>query len=186
MSSETSLAGALGALAGLAATRLAAAPLERIQILQQQQPRLVATGKLRSAFGSTAHCAVHTIQAEGSVLALWRGLPTTVARAIANNLLSSLVKADMRALAQTLLGHPGGPSGMTPLVATLTNLLTGALALAVTYPLTTAHILIASDTRRADDPDDSFAFPSFGIPTLRSLVRQVRLHLYPTIQLLQV
>ncbi len=68
-------------LSGTAAalSKTAAAPIERVKLLIQNQSELLKQGKLDKSYSGVRECAVRTLQNEG-VLSFWRGNFASVVR----------------------------------------------------------------------------------------------------------
>jgi solute carrier family 25 (adenine nucleotide translocator) protein 4/5/6/31 len=77
----------MGGVSG-AVSKTAAAPLERVKLLMQNQGEMLKSGRLREPYSGIADCFRRTVRDEG-FMALWRSNTTNVIRYFPTQVLTS-------------------------------------------------------------------------------------------------
>lgn len=148
-------------MAGVSATvsKTAAAPIERIKLLLQNQDEMIKQGRLESRYKGIGECFVRTVKTEG-VVSLWNGNLANVLRYFPTQALNFAFKDKIKAIFKqnkadsfpTKLGKNIGAGAGA-----------GAISLAFVYPLDYARTRLAA-TARSKGGEEQFngLFDVFG------------------------
>lgn len=135
-------------LSGVAAgvSKTAAAPIERVKLLVQNQDEMIKQGVLDRKYNGIVDCTKRTMASEG-VGAFWRGNLANVLRYFPTQALNFAFKGQIKALFAT--GKDAAPS-----VKFATNIASGGFAgsmsLTVVYSLDYARTRLANDAKGKD------------------------------------
>jgi len=135
------------ALSGAAAviSKTAAAPIERIKLLVQNQDEMIKQGKLTEPYKGVIDCTMRTFQTEG-VLPFWRGNLANCIRYFPTQALNFAFKDKVKALFKKSKND-------TYMVGFAKNIASGgcagALSLCFVYSLDFARTKLANDTKSA-------------------------------------
>jgi len=134
-------------LSGAAAvvSKTAAAPIERVKLLVQNQDEMIKQGTLDRPYGGVIECTRRVISTEG-VLPLWRGNLANCLRYFPTQALNFAFKDQIKALFKEKKGESGG-------VKFAKNVFSGgaagALSLAFVYSLDYARTRLANDNKQS-------------------------------------
>merc|ERR1711929_56878 len=132
-------------LSGVAAgvSKTAAAPIERVKLLVQNQDEMIKQGRLAEPYKGVVDCVQKTLKAEG-VLPFWRGNLANVLRYFPTQALNFAFKDTIKALFKT-------PKDAPNYVKFGTNILSGGFAgsmsLTFVYSLDYARTRLANDAK---------------------------------------
>merc|ERR1711964_5539 len=135
-------------LSGVAAgvSKTAAAPIERIKLLVQNQDEMMKQGRLDKPYNGVIDCFKRTLQTEG-VGPLWRGNLANVLRYFPTQALNFAFKDKIKALFKT-------PKDAPTYMKFATNILSGgcagSLSLMFVYSLDYARTRLANDAKTKD------------------------------------
>jgi len=135
------------ALSGAAAviSKTAAAPIERVKLLVQNQDEMLKSGRLDKPYGGVIDCTMRTLKTEG-VIPFWRGnlanciryFPTQALNFAFKDQIKALFKADKNEGYASKFGKNIASGGAA-----------GALSLCFVYSLDYARTRLANDTKSA-------------------------------------
>lgn len=134
-------------LSGLAAAvaKTAAAPIERVKLLVQNQGEMLKTGRLDKPYNGIADCFIRTSKTEG-IISLWRGNLANVIRYFPTQALNFAFKDKVKA-------QFGPKKGDSHAVVFARNIVSGGIAgsmsLAFVYSLDYARTRLANDAKSA-------------------------------------
>jgi len=135
-------------LSGVAAgvSKTAAAPIERVKLLVQNQSEMIKQGTLDRPYGGILDCTKRTAATEG-VGAFWRGNLANVIRYFPTQALNFAFKGQIKALFAT-----GKDASTVRKFATniASGGFAGSMSLTVVYSLDYARTRLANDTKSAD------------------------------------
>merc|ERR1712083_889926 len=132
-------------LSGVAAgvSKTAAAPIERVKLLVQNQDEMIKQGRLAEPYKGVIDCVQKTLKAEG-ILPFWRGNLANVLRYFPTQALNFAFKDTIKAIFKTSKDAP-------QYVKFSTNILSGgfagSLSLTVVYSLDYARTRLANDAK---------------------------------------
>jgi len=132
-------------LSGVAAavSKTAAAPIERVKLLVQNQDEMIKQGRLSEPYKGVVDCVQKTLRSEG-VIPFWRGNLANVLRYFPTQALNFAFKDTIKALFKTGKDAP-------QYVKFSTNILSGgfagSLSLTVVYSLDYARTRLANDAK---------------------------------------
>merc|ERR1712083_355659 len=132
-------------LSGVAAgvSKTAAAPIERVKLLVQNQDEMIKQGRLAEPYKGVVDCVQKTLKAEG-ILPFWRGNLANVLRYFPTQALNFAFKDTIKAIFKTSKDAP-------QYVKFSTNILSGgfagSLSLTVVYSLDYARTRLANDAK---------------------------------------
>lgn len=135
------------ALSGAAAviSKTAAAPIERIKLLVQNQDEMIKAGRLSEPYKGVIDCTVRTFRTEG-VLPFWRGNLANCLRYFPTQALNFAFKDSIKAMFKTKPGE-------TYVVKFSKNIFSGgvagAMSLCFVYSLDYARTRLANDAKSA-------------------------------------
>jgi len=132
-------------LSGIAAgiSKTAAAPIERVKLLVQNQDEMIKQGRLDKPYTGVVDCTKRTLQAEG-IAPFWRGNLANVLRYFPTQALNFAFKDTIKA--QFKVGKDA--SNVTKLGANVASGgLAGSLSLTVVYSLDFARTRLANDAK---------------------------------------
>jgi len=132
-------------LSGIAAgiSKTAAAPIERVKLLVQNQDEMIKQGRLDKPYTGVIDCTKRTLQAEG-VAPFWRGNLANVLRYFPTQALNFAFKDSIKA--QFKVAKDASP--VTKLGANVASGgLAGSLSLTVVYSLDFARTRLANDAK---------------------------------------
>jgi len=136
------------ALSGVAAicSKTAAAPIERVKLLIQNQDEMLKQGRLDKAYGGIVECTTRTYQAEGA-LSFWRGNLANCIRYFPTQALNFAFKDKIKAAFAT-------PKDASQVTKFTNNILSGGfagtLSLMFVYSLDFARTKLANDAKGKD------------------------------------
>eukprot|EP00043_Microstomoeca_roanoka_P026480 m.11714 g.11714 ORF g.11714 m.11714 type:complete len:321 (+) comp6638_c1_seq1:342-1304(+) len=135
-------------LGGVAAavSKTAAAPIERIKLLLQNQAEMLKSGRLDRPYNGVGDCFARVIQAEG-VGSLWRGNAANVLRYFPTQALNFAFKDKIKALINFKKEKDGYALWFAGNMAS--GGLAGALSLLFVYSLDYARTRLANDNKSA-------------------------------------
>merc|ERR1711931_66250 len=132
-------------LAGVAAgvSKTAAAPIERVKLLVQNQDEMIKQGRLDKPYTGVIDCTTRVLKTEG-VYPLWRGNLANVLRYFPTQALNFAFKDAIKAIFAT-------PKGASPATKFATNIASGGAAgtmsLLFVYSLDYARTRLANDAK---------------------------------------
>merc|ERR1712071_382470 len=135
-------------LSGVAAgvSKTAAAPIERIKLLVQNQDEMIKQGRLDKPYTGVVDCATRVMKTEG-IYPFWRGNLANVLRYFPTHALNFAFKGQIKALFAT-------SNDAAPSVKFATNIASGGFAgsmsLTVVYSLDYARTRLANDAKGKD------------------------------------
>lgn len=135
-------------LSGVAAgvSKTAAAPIERVKLLVQNQDEMIKQGRLDKPYTGVVDCTTRTLRTEG-VYPFWRGNLANVLRYFPTQALNFAFKDTIKAMFKT-------PKDAAPLAKFGTNIASGGfagtLSLTVVYSLDYARTRLANDSKGKD------------------------------------
>jgi len=135
-------------LSGVAAgiSKTAAAPIERVKLLVQNQDEMIKQGRLDKPYNGVLDCTKRTLASEG-VGPFWRGNLANVLRYFPTQALNFAFKDSIKAALKT----PKEASYATKLAANVASGgLAGSLSLTVVYSLDFARTRLANDAKGKD------------------------------------
>merc|ERR1711993_231552 len=123
------------ALSGCAAvvSKTAAAPIERIKLLIQNQDEMIKQGKLDTKYKGIGECATRTMRNEG-LASFWRGNLANCIRYFPTQALNFAFKDKIKAVVKKPMG-PNPGEGQKFAANILSGGLAGTLSLTVVYSL---------------------------------------------------
>lgn len=128
-----------------AVSKTAAAPIERVKLLIQNQDEMIKQGRLASPYKGIGDCFRRTVQAEGAI-ALWRGNTANVIRYFPTQALNFAFKDYFK----KTLGAPKGSSYGRVFAGNIASGgAAGAASLAFVYSLDYARTRLANDAKSA-------------------------------------
>ncbi|KAJ7541365.1 hypothetical protein O6H91_10G056500 [Diphasiastrum complanatum] len=132
-------------MGGVAAaiSKTAAAPIERVKLLLQNQDELLKTGRLSEPYKGMMDCSVRTVREEG-VLALWRGNLANVIRYFPTQALNFAFKDHFKRMFDYRKERDGYWKWFTGNLAS--GGAAGATSLVFVYPLDYVRTRLANDT----------------------------------------
>lgn len=135
-------------LGGISAgvSKTAAAPIERVKLLVQNQAEMLKTGRLATPYGGVLDCFRRTIAEEG-VVALWRGNWANVLRYFPTQALNLAFKEQFKTLFNFRRDRDGYTKWFIGNMAS--GGLAGALSLCFVYSLDYARTRLANDNKSA-------------------------------------
>jgi solute carrier family 25 (adenine nucleotide translocator) protein 4/5/6/31 len=135
------------ALSGCAAvvSKTAAAPIERIKLLIQNQDEMIKQGKLDTKYKGIGECATRTMRNEG-LASFWRGNLANCIRYFPTQALNFAFKDKIKAVVKKGMG-PGAGEGAKFAGNILSGGLAGTLSLTVVYSLDFARTKLANDAK---------------------------------------
>merc|ERR1712098_834371 len=118
-------------LAGVAAgvSKTAAAPIERVKLLVQNQDEMIKQGRLDKPYSGVIDCTTRVLKTEG-VYPLWRGNLANVLRYFPTQALNFAFKDAIKAIFAT-------PKGASPATKFATNIASGVLLVLCPFSLST-------------------------------------------------
>jgi len=132
-------------LSGIAAgiSKTAAAPIERVKLLVQNQDEMIKQGRLDKPYNGVVDCTKRTLQSEG-VAPFWRGNLANVLRYFPTQALNFAFKDTIKAQFKV-------PKDASPVKKLASNVaaggLAGSLSLTVVYSLDFARTRLANDAK---------------------------------------
>jgi len=133
-------------LSGVAAgiSKTAAAPIERVKLLVQNQDEMIKQGRLDKPYTGVLDCTKRVLASEG-VAPFWRGNLANVLRYFPTQALNFAFKDQIKAL----IGKPSKGAGMAEKLGknVLSGGLAGSLSLTVVYSLDFARTRLANDAK---------------------------------------
>merc|ERR1712025_606075 len=132
-------------LAGVAAgvSKTAAAPIERVKLLVQNQDEMIKQGRLDKPYSGVIDCTTRVLKTEG-VYPFWRGNLANVLRYFPTQALNFAFKDAIKAIFAT-------PKGASPTTKFATNIASGGAAgtmfLLFVYSLDYARTRLANDAK---------------------------------------
>merc|ERR1711988_364465 len=132
-------------LSGVAAgvSKTAAAPIERVKLLVQNQDEMIKQGRLAEPYKGVVDCVNKTLKAEG-VLPFWRGNLANVLRYFPTQALNFAFKDTIKTLFKTSKDAPQYVKFGTNI---LSGGMAGSLSLTVVYSLDYARTRLANDAK---------------------------------------
>jgi len=132
-------------LSGVAAgvSKTAAAPIERVKLLVQNQDEMIKQGRLAEPYKGVVDCVQKTLRTEG-VIPFWRGNLANVLRYFPTQALNFAFKDTIKALFSTPKGAPQWQKFGTNI---LSGGFAGSLSLTVVYSLDYARTRLANDAK---------------------------------------
>jgi solute carrier family 25 (adenine nucleotide translocator) protein 4/5/6/31 len=132
-------------LAGLAAgiSKTAAAPIERVKLLVQNQGEMLKSGRLDKPYGGVVDCTSRVVKEEG-FLSLWRGNWANVLRYFPTQALNFAFKDVIK---QAFKPSKADPGYMVFSKNIASGGVAGALSLAFVYSLDYARTRLANDSK---------------------------------------
>merc|ERR1712180_336337 len=133
------------ALSGVAAvtSKTAAAPIERIKLLVQNQDEMIKQGKLDRPYKGVVDCTLRTLKTEG-LLPFWRGNLANCIRYFPTQALNFAFKDKIKALFKQSKSDPYAVSFAKNIGS---GGLAGAMSLCFVYSLDFARTKLANDTK---------------------------------------
>jgi len=135
-------------LSGIAAgvSKTAAAPIERVKLLVQNQDEMIKQGRLDRPYTGVVDCTKRTLSEEG-VKPFWRGNLANVIRYFPTQALNFAFKGQIKAL----FNVPKDASYATKMAANIASGgFAGSLSLTVVYSLDFARTRLANDSKGKD------------------------------------
>jgi len=133
-------------LSGVAAgvSKTAAAPIERVKLLVQNQDEMIKQGRLDKPYTGVLDCTRRVLATEG-IAPFWRGNLANVLRYFPTQALNFAFKDKIKAL----IGKPAKGAGMVEKLGknVLSGGLAGSLSLTVVYSLDFARTRLANDAK---------------------------------------
>jgi len=132
-------------LSGVAAgvSKTAAAPIERVKLLVQNQDEMIKQGRLSEPYKGVVDCVQKTLRAEG-IIPFWRGNLANVLRYFPTQALNFAFKDTIKALFKVDKNAPQYVKFGTNI---LSGGLAGSLSLTVVYSLDFARTRLANDAK---------------------------------------
>jgi len=133
------------ALSGVAAvtSKTAAAPIERVKLLVQNQDEMIKQGKLTEPYKGVIDCTLRTLKTEG-VLPFWRGNLANCIRYFPTQALNFAFKDKIKALFKQSKSDPYAVSFAKNIGS---GGIAGAMSLCFVYSLDFARTKLANDTK---------------------------------------
>lgn len=133
------------ALSGAAAviSKTAAAPIERVKLLVQNQDEMIKAGRLSEPYKGVIDCTMRTFQSEG-LLPFWRGNLANCLRYFPTQALNFAFKDTIKA---TFKSSPGESYPMKFTKNIVSGGVAGALSLCFVYSLDYARTRLANDAK---------------------------------------
>jgi len=136
----------MGMLSGVAAgiSKTAAAPIERVKLLVQNQDEMIKQGRLDKPYTGVLDCTKRVLATEG-IGPFWRGNLANVLRYFPTQALNFAFKDQIKAA----IGKPSKGAGMAEKLSKniLSGGLAGSLSLTVVYSLDFARTRLANDNK---------------------------------------
>lgn len=135
-------------LSGVAAavSKTAAAPIERVKLLIQNQNEMIKQGRLDKPYNGVLDCTKRTLQTEG-IIPFWRGNLANVIRYFPTQALNFAFKDQIKALFKTSKDAPQYEKFMKNI---LSGGCAGSLSLMFVYSLDYARTRLANDAKSKD------------------------------------
>jgi solute carrier family 25 (adenine nucleotide translocator) protein 4/5/6/31 len=135
-------------LSGVAAavSKTAAAPIERVKLLVQNQHEMLKQGRLDKPYNGVIDCTVRTFKNEG-ILPFWRGNMANVIRYFPTQALNFAFKDTIKALFKTAKDAPQYEKFAKNI---LSGGCAGSMSLAFVYSLDYARTRLANDAKTKD------------------------------------
>lgn len=135
-------------LSGVAAavSKTAAAPIERVKLLIQNQNEMIKQGRLDKPYNGVLDCTKRTLQTEG-IIPFWRGNLANVIRYFPTQALNFAFKDQIKALFKTAKDAPQYEKFMKNI---LSGGCAGSLSLMFVYSLDYARTRLANDAKSKD------------------------------------
>lgn len=135
------------ALSGAAAviSKTAAAPIERVKLLVQNQNEMIKAGRLSEPYKGVIDCTVRTFQTEG-ILPFWRGNLANCLRYFPTQALNFAFKDTIKAMFKS---NPGESYPVKFSKNIFSGGVAGALSLCFVYSLDYARTRLANDAKSA-------------------------------------
>merc|ERR1739846_302483 len=132
-------------LSGVAAgvSKTAAAPIERVKLLVQNQDEMIKQGRLSEPYKGVVDCVQKTLRSEG-IIPFWRGNLANVLRYFPTQALNFAFKDTIKALFKVDKNAPQYVKFGTNI---LSGGLAGSLSLTVVYSLDFARTRLANDAK---------------------------------------
>merc|ERR1712042_98975 len=132
-------------LAGVAAgiSKTAAAPIERIKLLVQNQDEMIKQGRLDKPYTGVIDCTTRTLKTEG-VIPFWRGNLANVIRYFPTQALNFAFKDKIKAMFNVPKTAPGWQKFSANIMS---GGIAGSLSLSVVYSLDFARTRLANDAK---------------------------------------
>jgi len=132
-------------LSGVAAgvSKTAAAPIERVKLLVQNQDEMIKQGRLKEPYKGVVDCVQKTLKSEG-IIPFWRGNLANVLRYFPTQALNFAFKDTIKALFKVQKDAPQYVKFGTNI---LSGGLAGSLSLTVVYSLDFARTRLANDAK---------------------------------------
>jgi len=132
-------------LSGVAAgvSKTAAAPIERVKLLVQNQDEMIKQGRLAEPYKGVVDCVQKTLRTEG-IIPFWRGNLANVLRYFPTQALNFAFKDTIKALFSTPKSAPQWQKFGTNI---LSGGFAGSLSLTVVYSLDYARTRLANDAK---------------------------------------
>jgi len=133
------------ALSGVAAvvSKTAAAPIERVKLLVQNQDEMIKQGKLSEPYKGVIDCTMRTLKTEG-VIPFWRGNLANCIRYFPTQALNFAFKDKIKALFKSSKSDPYTVSFAKNIAS---GGVAGAMSLCFVYSLDFARTKLANDTK---------------------------------------
>merc|ERR1712124_237858 len=133
------------ALSGVAAvvSKTAAAPIERVKLLVQNQDEMIKQGRLAEPYKGVVDCVQKTLRSEG-VLPFWRGNLANVLRYFPTQALNFAFKDTIKALFKTPKDAPNYKKFSTNIAS---GGFAGSMSLCFVYSLDFARTRLANDAK---------------------------------------
>merc|ERR1711998_617191 len=135
----------MGMLAGVAAgvSKTAAAPIERVKLLVQNQDEMIKQGRLDKPYGGVVDCVQRTLRTEG-VIPFWRGNLANVLRYFPTQALNFAFKDTIKGIFKVDKNAPQYVKFGTNIAS---GGLAGSLSLTFVYSLDYARTRLANDAK---------------------------------------
>merc|ERR1711970_838497 len=135
-------------LSGVAAgvSKTAAAPIERVKLLVQNQSEMIKQGRLDKPYTGVMDCVKRTLASEG-VVPFWRGNLANVIRYFPTQALNFAFKDTIKGLFATPKTAPGWQKAATNIAS---GGFAGSLSLCFVYPLDYVRTRLANDNKGKD------------------------------------
>jgi len=132
-------------LSGIAAgiSKTAAAPIERIKLLVQNQDEMIKQGRLDKPYTGVIDCTTRTLKTEG-VIPFWRGNLANVIRYFPTQALNFAFKDKIKAMFNVPKTAPGWQKFSANIMS---GGIAGSLSLSVVYSLDFARTRLANDAK---------------------------------------
>ncbi|XP_065177623.1 uncharacterized protein LOC135808368 [Sycon ciliatum] len=135
------------ALSGVAAvvSKTAAAPIERVKLLVQNQDEMIKTGRLDKPYSGVLDCTKRTFQSEG-VLPFWRGNLANCIRYFPTQALNFAFKDKIKVMFKASKSDPGYMKFSKNIAS---GGVAGSMSLCFVYSLDYARTRLANDSKSA-------------------------------------